>query len=77
MILQQKKNTPVTSPQFADMTAALAIYRTFTGEADASMDLFVEFLCVPGADRDSFLNLFGSSATDSELYIKISYHGIE
>jgi len=79
MILIKKENTPVTSPQFADMDAALVVYKTFTGNNSASMAGFVLFLSAPSVERTEFLKLFNLvSELENDIYYTLSYSdGIE
>jgi len=63
MILKIAQNIPVGAPQFADMTAALALYREFKNEVLWSMADFVAFVTRPSAERSEFLKLFSVTVT--------------
>ena len=74
MIIKQNQNTPVAAPQFSDMTAALAVYRTFAGEALLGMSDLVLFLTSPSPEREEFLTLFNVTVTTmNNKYVKQIY----
>lgn len=79
MIIIQNENTPVVSPQFADMEAALETYKTFTGNNSASMADFILFLTTPSVERTDFLSLFTFvSELKNDIYYTLTYSdGIE
>ena len=77
MILKQNHNTPVAAPQFSDMTAALAIYRTFMGNTILGMSDLVTFVTSPSPERDEFLALFTVEYRSvNNLYVKQIYSAV-
>jgi hypothetical protein len=62
MIIKEAHNTPVASPEFSDMTAALEVFRTFRDEPLHTMSDLVTFLANPSSERDAFLELFEHDA---------------
>ena len=74
MIIKENRNTPVAAPQMADMSAALLLYHTFSGDAETSMNDFIKFLALPSQNRDEFLNLFTLSViVENDSYVKLIY----
>jgi len=74
MILKQQHNTPVTAPQFDNMTGALLKYRNFRDDQIIGMADFLKFVTMPSSDRDEFLNLFvGEVVVRNNMYVKVVY----
>ena len=74
MILKPNHNTPVAAPQFSNMTAALAIYRTFMDNEVLQMSHLVTFVTSPSPEREEFLQLFTVEyRTMNNKYIKQIY----
>lgn len=75
MILTINKNTPVTAPQFNDMDAALALYRTFRNDQLLTMSNFFKFITIASADRDEFLKIFKPTViVRNNIYVKVNYN---
>jgi hypothetical protein len=74
MIFKSQQNTPVTAPQFSNMTAALEAYKTFKSDQTLILSDFLIFCSTPSMDRDEFLELFTADvAVVDDTYATVTY----
>jgi len=63
MIINENFNLPVGALEINNIQLALDSFRTYKGNSTISAEAFIEFLSVPGKDRDGFLAMFQRTAS--------------
>lgn len=76
MIIKEGQNTIVAAPAITNMTEALAKYKTFSDNAGATMNDFLDFITTPSIMRNHFLadaeevnTIIGTSYIDRQLTV--------
>jgi hypothetical protein len=70
MILVTPYNNPIAAPATDDADALLALYKTWSGNAYATLNELYAFMTVPGALRNSFL----MSLTPTVTLVRSKYY---
>lgn len=76
MIIKEGQNTIVAAPAITNMTEALAKYKTFSDNAGATMDDFLDFITAPSVMRNRFFEgsvevntVVGTTYVDRQLTV--------
>lgn len=71
MLIKELKNIPVVSSEFNDLEAALIDFRNFKGNQVLQLSHLIQFLSIPSADRDEFLQIYETSTISvSNRYVR-------
>jgi hypothetical protein len=71
MIIEELINTPEAAPEIENLSGALVAYREFRNEPALQMADMLEFISIPGVERDRFYDTLSSNTNImNERYVK-------